>query len=285
MKHFTRPNRRCRKMRFKIMRRFCSDTWGRLAIKRRRNRITKLISSYAKSNITREMRLQHMTKTARKALWKNLYHTTNNRKKKAKKKNLFIPKMPYLFEINDRPPLKRPRRSSYRGLVLKQRKQIALFITAGKVRAKTWRRYSEMASGFIENVKNKKIKKLTYGGIVESRIDVLLVRANFVDSIFKARQMILNRKAIVGLNRQRVINPGFTLKIYQPFSLIVGFMKKLRKNLYLRIKKNRIINFPSYLYINFRLLYAFKICDPMASLTKYPFGGSLATFRQSYRQT
>ena len=275
-------NRRCKHLKYKLLRRFGVDLWGRLAIKRRNNRITKLIASLARSACSRQMRMLKYTKKRRRRLWKKLTATTDARKKRSKLKETRLPKIHFLFSLNDKPPLKRPRRSGYRGLLLKQRKMINLFVTAGKVRQKAWRRYAKVSSGFIRNV-NKKIKKRMYSGVIESRLDILLVRANFVDSIFKARHLILNGHATVDLVPRRIIEPAYALVVYQPFALENRLMKITREVLRRRLRRNRIINFPSYLFINFSTMVVYKIEDPRGYQIKYPFGGSLGGFENSFR--
>lgn len=80
-------NRRCTKFYHKKYRRYASDIWGRLAIKKRDNFITKLVSSYAQSTLRR--RLKSFTALDRKQIWKRF-----------KRSKLKTPR--FAFQINTR---------------------------------------------------------------------------------------------------------------------------------------------------------------------------------------
>jgi len=124
----------------------------------------------------------------------------------------------------------------------------------------------------------------TYAAIVESRIDVLLLRSNFVDSIYRARAYIFHRKCYVQ-GHNRVTHPGALVQNFQQFGLRGAYTRRLRKSLFIRIKKHAVLCLPSYLYINFSLLIAFKIEDPVTMAISYPFAeqaGSAANFRKAF---
>lgn len=266
-------NRRARKLKNKIYRRY-GDIWGRLALKKRDNFITNLVYNFESQTISYKKR--HLPK-----------------KKQKKLKTQFTPKnkqkMIFAFQTNIKKKSIRRRPNSRRGKLLKLRRKISLYYGGGRIRKKTFRRYGK-------NIKQRQKLTLdiynnyqdynpyTYGAIIESRLDVLLLRANFVDSIYRARAYIFNSKCRV--QGQKYVNhPGFLVRNYQIFGLIDKYTKKLRHSLFIRIKKHAILSLPSYLQINFALLIAFKIEDPYPNAISYPFAeqrGTGANFRKAF---
>jgi len=142
------------------------------------------------------------------------------------------------------------------------------------------------------DVKSKTLGKYTYKGtydfasFMESRLDVLIFRANFVESIYKARNYILHRKCKVE-GQIRVNHPGFIVKNYQMFSFNAPYDKIIKKNIRDRIKDHdcRIICIPAYLYVNFSCMLAFKMFYPTNDIVTYPFSkkpAALTLFRQIF---
>jgi len=124
----------------------------------------------------------------------------------------------------------------------------------------------------------------TFASIVESRLDVLLIRSNFVDTIYCARQYIFHRKCRVD-GHARITHPGFIVKNWQLFHLCDNYARRLRQSLFTRIKQHAVVCIPSYLHVNFFLLTAFKIEDPITNLVSYPFAeacGALSNFRKAF---
>jgi len=174
--------------------------------------------------------------------------------------------------------------------LLKLRRKVSLFYGGGRIRLKTFRRYGRMIG-----VKKTppQFNQLThyqysipyrqYTSIIESRLDVLLLRSNFVDSVYKARSYIFNHKCKVS-GHTRITHPAFLVKNFQLFGLKDPYTKKLRKSLFTRIKKHAVVNIPSYLCVNFSLLIAFKFEEPFSYKVAYPFDPqlTLAHFRKCF---
>jgi len=119
---------------------------------------------------------------------------------------------------------------------------------------------------------------------MESRLDVLIFRSNFVESIYKARNYIFHRKCKV--EGQAIVNhPGFIVKNYQTYSFNENYAKILKKNLLDRVKNHCIICIPAYLYVNFSCMLAFKMFHPTNRMVTFPFSNkpsALTLFRQSF---
>lgn len=116
---------------------------------------------------------------------------------------------------------------------------------------------------FYGNINQKQFKKMlkkkslssnvlskSFFYCLESRLDVILYRSNFVDSIFVARQIINHKKVLIN---GRVVNkPGYRLSLNDMIIVtdpILSYNKiksKLRKN-------SIICNYPSYLEVNYKL--------------------------------
>jgi len=270
-------NRRCAKTIHKKYRRYSCDIWGRLAIKKRDNFITKLVYTSALFGLRK--RLRRYTRKTRSAIWKKFRDVKHRRKH-------------FTYRIDTRANQKRKRSSSRRGSLLKLRRKISLFYGGGRIRIKTFRRYGRMAA--TKNTKvtlnhlnhySHSIPYLKYTSLIESRLDVLLLRSNFVDSVYKARSYIFNHKCKVS-GHTRITHPAFLVKNFQLFGLKDQYTKTLRKSLFTRIKKHTVINIPSYLFVNFSLLVAFKIEDPGLAVS-YPFSetstGTVGTFRKIFQ--
>jgi ribosomal protein S4 len=205
-------------------------------------------------------RLRQCTRKTSRRIWKNFKDASHRFK-------------PFIYNTNTIPTRRRRRRSSRRGLLLKLRRKISLFYGGGRIRRKTFRRYGRMV-GIRRGEKRflgttYSYTHLTYTSIIESRLDVLLLRSNFVDSIYRARSYIFNHKCKVS-GHARITHPAFLIKNFQFFGLKDHYTKKLRKSLLTRIKKHTVINIPSYLFVNFPLLVAFKIENPDIKLVSYP---------------
>jgi len=85
---------------------------------------------------------------------------------------------------------------------------------------------------------------------LESRLDVLLYRANFFNSIFTARQFINHKKIFV--NGLLETKPGLKILLYDMIS--IPNFKKFYLLLKRRLKKKKVlINYPNYLLVNYRL--------------------------------
>jgi ribosomal protein S4 len=268
-------NRRCAKTIHKKYRRYGCDIWGRLAIKKKNDFITKLVYKNAQRSLRK--RLRSYTRKQKATIWRKFRSVKRRRKR-------------FSFDITTKVLQKRKRTSSRRGLLLKLRRKISLYYGGGRIRRKTFRRYGRMS--IIKRTKSlnhlqhsQYATSRTYTSIIESRLDVLLLRSNFVDSVYKARTYIFNHKCKITGNT-KISHPAFLIKNFQIFGLKDHYTRKLRKSLFTRIKKHAVVNIPSYLHVNFSLLIAFKSEDPIVTGVSYPFAeqaGSLGNFRKLFQ--
>ena len=275
-------NRRCKKLINKKYRKY-GDIWGRLAIKKRHNFITTLVYKYERS--TFHQRLKAASKKKKRRIYR--YVIPRSKKSRTYKRNhkKTPKKRRFAFEIISKEKRLYRKRHSRRGNLLKLRRQISLYYGGGRIRKKTFRRYGYMShehtnpQNYLHNKRHR-----TYGSILESRLDVLLLRSNFVDSIYKSRMLIMHHKSFVQ-GHDKIDHPGILVENFQRFGIRGHYTKVLRNIFYIKNQKHGIIHFPPHLYINFPMLIAFKLEDPITHRITFPFSeqaGSLAVFRKAY---
>jgi ribosomal protein S4 len=134
---------------------------------------------------------------------------------------------------------------------------------------------------FYGNIGKKKFKKnfntlistpniasRSFAYFLESRLDVVLFRANFFKSIFSARQYINHKKVYV--NGILVDKPGYSLRIDDIISIQKPeyFYESLKKRL---IDDKVLCNYPSYLYVNYRLGSVKFLRLPLVKEVPFPF--------------
>ena len=134
---------------------------------------------------------------------------------------------------------------------------------------------------FYGNLSQKKFKQLFLNSnlnsnflgksficLLETRLDVLLYRAGFFNSIFAARQYILHKGLLV--NGVSIHKPNYLIKLLDLIFLKdpTSFYKKIQS----KIQKGKMFgNFPAYLEVNYKLgaLILYKI--PKVTEVPFPF--------------
>jgi small subunit ribosomal protein S4 len=134
---------------------------------------------------------------------------------------------------------------------------------------------------FYGNIGKRKFKRLfkkpaldsnalgrSFAYFLESRLDVILYRSNFFNSIFAARQAINHNKIYV--NGNNVTKPSFTVFINDivTVSQISDFYKHFKQ----KLQNNKILtNYPSYLEINYKLGMIVLLKMPFNKEVPFPF--------------
>lgn len=119
----------------------------------------------------------------------------------------------------------------------------------------------------------------SFAFFIESRIDVLLYRANFFESIFTIKQYINHKKIFV--NGFVESKPSFKISM-NDFVCLPNF-----KRVYLDIK-NRLLtrrllgNYPSYLEINYKVGVILAVTIPTVKEVPYPFFMKLENVAHSF---
>jgi ribosomal protein S4 len=108
----------------------------------------------------------------------------------------------------------------------------------------------------------------SFAYFLESRLDVVLFRANFFKSIFAARQYINHKKVFV--NGILVNKPGYSLRVDDIVS--VSKPEYFYENIKMRLSSKKILcNYPSYLYVNYKLGLIKFIKLPLIKEVPFPF--------------
>lgn len=287
-------NRRVTNKVNKKYRRHLCDIWGRLANKNRGNFLTRVIFNAAVKDTYRRGR--HIVKRVFFNLKKKPYKKKNNvfseliRKEKAITRHRYSTDV-FVYQINRKASAKTKKPVSMMGLLLKRRRQISLYYGGGRIRKKTFRRYGlRTGSGFLTGpkVSSQQVWQLreddSFICRVESRIDVLLFRCNFVDTIYRARQIVFYGDAQVQ-GFKNITNPAFLVKVWRKFRLRGDLWRKCRISLFKQVMFDRIICFPAHLYINFATMRAFQMHIPLSINISYPFAtahGLSGAFRKLF---
>ncbi len=134
---------------------------------------------------------------------------------------------------------------------------------------------------FYGNIRKKKFKRnfnnliftpqiatRSFAYFLESRLDIILFRSNFFQSIFAARQYINHKKVFV--NGVLVNKPGYCLRIDDIVS--VNNPEYFYENIKKRLMEDKILcNYPSYLYVNYQLGLIKFIKLPLINEVPFPF--------------
>lgn len=116
---------------------------------------------------------------------------------------------------------------------------------------------------FYGNLKKKQFKRVvntsrvplssikrSFPLLLETRLDVILYRANFFKSIYAARQFISHKKICVnGIITNRCgykVSLGDFISVVEPHKFYSNIKKNLKMN-------NLLVNYPAYLEVNFKL--------------------------------
>jgi len=103
---------------------------------------------------------------------------------------------------------------------------------------------------------------------LETRLDMILVRANFCNNVSIARQFIAHNKICV--NFQTVTIPSFHVQVGDIISVNHTKQKEIRSRLTTHLDFDRILNVkPSHLEINYKLLTIVLVKEPCK--IKFPY--------------
>ena len=202
----------------KIIRRFEEDIWGVLATSNKPSRVLNYLFEVYKNNYKYKRLLKRKSFFLVKKQDKFLYQVANDDKEFRRKKRT--------IKINNYLNMLKLRRF-YGNLRLKQFKRV-----------------------FKERSLDSNVMGRSFVYFLESRLDVILYRANFFSSIYAARQFINHKK--VYINGQIVNKPGYNVFVNDIITL--SNYADLYLKLQSRLKDDLIlVNYPKYLEVNYKL--------------------------------
>lgn len=127
----------------------------------------------------------------------------------------------------------------------------------------------------IAKYHNKKIyKKLlaldAFFSLIEHRLDVMLYRSNFAETIQQSRHFIKHNH--VSVNGKIVSHSNHILKNFNIVSLNSALALKQFKKIKYNLKRKRVSLFPpKYIYCDYSLMKALLILNPKVSQVPFPF--------------
>lgn len=231
----------------KVIRRFEEDIWGILATATKPSRVLNYLFESYKNNYKYKRLLKRQSFFLLKKQDKFLYQVaTEDKEFRRKKRTIKINNYLNMLKL----------RCFYGNLGLKKFKRI-----------------------FRQNSLNSNLVARSFSYFLESRLDVILYRANFFSSIYAARQYINHKKVYV--NGVVVNKPGYnvsindiiTLSNYQDFYL----------DLQSRLKNDSIlVNYPKYLEVNYKLGAIIFARLPENNEVPFPFFMNLSSLTHNF---
>lgn len=222
----------------KVIRRFNEDIWGRLALIKKPLRV-----------------LDHLYE-----VYQNNFKY--NKLLKSNKKSFFLLKKrkPFLYKVTSEDKEFRRRKRTLKINNYLMRLKLRRFY--GNLREKKFKKIFNQAS------LNSNVIGRSFVYFLESRLDVILYRANFFTTIYGARQYINHKKVYV--NGSLVNKPGFKLSVNDIVTLKDA--DKFYNNIkYKLLNNDLLVNYPSYLEVNYKLASVSLIKLPDAQDVPFPF--------------
>lgn len=230
----------------KILRRFDEDIFGRLAVARKATRVLNYLFDAYQNNYKYKKLLRSRSFFLSKKRGKFVYKVVSE-EKEFKRRKRTMKKFNYL-------------------LLLKLRR----FYGLGKHKFKRV---------FFQRGVSTNILGKSFAYFLESRLDVILYRANFFPSIYAARQYINHKKVYV--NGALVSKPG--VKIFLNDIITVLNYKEIYLDLKRRLENNEIlVNFPAYLEVDYKLGAIILTKMPQNNEVPFPFFMNLNNIIHSF---
>jgi small subunit ribosomal protein S4 len=260
------------KNRYKLLKFYQEDLWGRLAIRRsfKKIKVNRLFhevfleKNAFKNELAKERSkirarvgvdspgLSDLERKRRNIIFKRLYRDF------AKSLRHIYFKIPFNFRIDKGKPKRKVRRLTRYARRLKNRHKLRRFATQSmtvKQLRGYFRRARRMKSVFVE-----------FFRLLETRADTLAFRLNFVSSAGEARQLLNHRNFMI--NGSVVSFPMESIDIFDVFSVND---KQFFYDKIISLFKNKLIitSIPVYIEVNFRIMAAVIYTWPTSSKVFY----------------
>lgn len=220
----------------KVIKRFGEDIWGILALKDKTSRALNYVFE--------------------------VYSNNYKYRRLLKKRQFFLSakKLKFLYKpVSEEKEFKRKKRSM----------KINSYLTRLKLRRFYGSITKQELKKVIQNASlNTNILGRSFIYLLESRLDVILYRANFFSSIMAARQYINHKKVYInGILADKPSQRLFVndiISISDPLLVYQQIQQRLEK-------KKFLINYPQYLEVNYRLGSVMLTKIPVNDEVPYPF--------------
>jgi len=285
--YIQRTNRNSFTLRYKKYKRLRSDIWGRLAFINKNNTFMTQMREYAEGDLRRAIKCRPINK--RKVLYRRFQLARKLDRN-------------FEYSITIKPRAKRNKRLTFRGSLILIRKKFTAFYglrykqkSLRKIFAKVGRKHYTSRNRILITSTPRFIPTFPSAGLggsmLESRIDVILYRLNFIQYIYEGRRFLREKKAFVlGPCKRKSIYRKFfsffTLKEHYhkvPLFYFVSLrydLSLLRKVLLCNLIYARKLMFypPKYLLVNYKTMIGLRHVTPRIGQIRYPFPGTLSRF-------
>jgi hypothetical protein len=263
--------------RYRKYKQLRSDIWGYLAYANKKNDFYKIMRRYAEVQLRKRIRV---FKTKKKRYFQRLFRMNKPRFR-----------FEYSVKARREPELKKPLnfRSSLRVL----RKKLVMFYNF-RLRGKPLRKLFSKANRFVQRRTifkqgNRYLDPvLSHKNDLEARIDVLLYRLNFIQTVYEGRRFIQGKLAFI-------LKPStdsgkffhyYTAKkyfhkvpLFHFISLRYDLAIILKYKLINMILANKLLSYPpDYLMVDYRTMIGLRHIPAIPIRVRYPFQGTLAYF-------
>lgn len=222
----------------KLIRRFDEDIWGVLSIKDKPSSVLNYLYEAYQNNF----KYKKLLKSRKRSFFL------------VRKRGKFIYKV-----VTGEKEFRRRRRSIKINKYLNLLKLRRFYGNLGEKKFKRLFRHSTLKTNLIGR---------SFPYLLESRLDVILYRANFFNSIYAAKQFINHKKVYV--NGKIVNKPGLRVSVND--IITVKEPLKVYNSLKDRLLKNQVlVNHPVYLEVNYKLGSVIMTQIPTADNVPFPF--------------
>lgn len=236
------------------MRKFTIDVFNLLRRRRSKTRVTKFFISVYKERLKKRLTLHYSMKNRRRFI-----------RLKRLRKALGLNKYYGFFEYSTAPMYldKEQHKLSFHGYWLWQYKLFTNFYNNVSIRV--FRRL------FVRARKARVVLFNHFLTLLESRIDSLLIRLNWVYSKHQIRQLLRQKWFLV--NGARIMYTNYLLSGFQCLSVRSRYKKQIFEKMFHRIRKRLFFHrTPYYLEVNFRTLTCILIPHFVTrNYVKHPF--------------
>jgi small subunit ribosomal protein S4 len=119
-------------------------------------------------------------------------------------------------------------------------------------------------------------------GLLERRLDIILVRTGLAKTIFQAKQRILHGFFLV--NNRRVKSPSYKIRDGEILQIHEKHWKRIYTEVVDRLKDHEDFRYPpDYLLIDFYTLNVIFLREPTINEVVYPWNANIKLIRENYR--
>lgn len=241
----------------KFCRRYLLDPFGQYMYQNTKHNTSLHVRYFLRQRLHRFL-FTVKNEKSRLSLRKKFYPRKKNKKFQARS----------IFSVSDKARPKNKKPLSQSGLLLAFRRKVFF--------------YHGLKS---QSLRQKSYLKASPSRFLECRLDALLLRSNFMSSIWETRKILLRGYGLVAVPRnnysysfRKVSLPSLFIPPFTAFSLSNPYENWRRNFLARCLSNHKIVSLPpSYLLVSYKLFLSFLLRLPRSQEVRYAFGGRLST--------